>query len=49
MNLHSGKGRFPVQFWMNFRKSSERGGVITDPKKIVAVFAIILKGENDKL
>ena len=33
---------------MNFRKTSEGGGVISDPKKFVAVFAVILRGKNDE-
>ena len=38
------KGVMFVPFWMNFRKTSkEGGGVISDPKNYVAVFAVILR------
>ena len=36
--------RLPRQ--MNFRKISERGGVISDPKNFVAVFSVILRGKT---
>ena len=36
------KGRLRSQKWMNFRKTSKRGGgVISDPKIFVADFSII--------
>ena len=31
---------------MNFRKTSEGGGVISDPKNFVAVFSVILRGKT---
>ena len=38
------KGVMFVPFWMNFRKTSKGGGgVISDPKNYVAVFAVILR------
>ena len=33
---------------MNFRKTSEGGWVISDPKNFVAFFSVILRGKNDE-
>ena len=41
VGISSSKGRFPVPFWMNFRKTSERGrrrGVVfSDPKILLQI------------
>ena len=38
------KGRLRGTGWMNFRKTSEGGGIIFDPKNFVAFFSVILGG-----